>query len=174
MEKALFLDRDGVINCRLPGDYVKTPEDLSVFDFAGELLPVFKKYFDRIFIVTNQQGIGKKLMTELDLWFIHQKMLAEIDAEKKLIDAIYFCPHLAQEKCSCRKPSVGMALKAKNDFPKINFAVSLMVGDSSSDILFGKNAGMKTIAVGGLSDENADFTVKDLTEIVLIFDKFYL
>jgi histidinol-phosphate phosphatase family protein len=171
MERALFLDRDGVINRRLPEDYVKTPEELSVFDYVAALLPVFKKYFDRIFIVTNQQGIGKKLMTEEDLRLVHQKMLHEIDFEKKLIDAIYFCPHLAQAKCTCRKPAVGMALKAKNDFPTINLGASLMVGDSSSDILFGKNAGMKTIAVGGLCDENANFTAKDLTEIIQIFDK---
>jgi histidinol-phosphate phosphatase family protein len=168
-KKALFLDRDGVINRRLPG-YVTHPDELDVFPFVREAIHFFKEKFDLVFIVTNQQGIGKKLMTEADLHTVHEKMLSVIDPQRTLIDAVFFCPHLESENCTCRKPAQGMAMQAKKLFPDINFDESLMVGDSVSDIDFGKNLGMQTVALAGLDYQRADFFAGDLREAALLWN----
>lgn len=139
---ALFLDRDGVINRRIPGDYVKHIDDFIFNPGALEAIALFSGVFSHIFVVTNQQGIGKKLMDETDLNIIHDYMLTHINKTGGRIDKIYFCPGLAKDKPLCRKPQPGMALQAKADFPDIDFTKSLMIGDSVSDILFGNNVGM--------------------------------
>lgn len=151
----LFLDRDGVINERLPSDYVSRWED---FHFCTGVLPAlafFSTYFRRILIVTNQQGIGKGLMTESDLGRIHQNMLDAIHATGGRIDQVYFSPDLAASPNPTRKPMPAMGLRAREEFPDINFAQALMVGDSKSDIEFGKNLGMQTALIYGKEDEAA-------------------
>lgn len=144
----LFLDRDGVINKRLPGDYVKEPAEFEFLPGVLESIAAFSKLFGRIIIVTNQQGIGKGLMTENDLQKVHQHMLSEIEAAGGHIDAVYHCPGLAEDDPPCRKSNPGMALQAKEDFPEIDFGKSVMIGDSESDMEFGRRLGMKCILVG--------------------------
>ncbi len=139
---ALFLDRDGVLNERIIGDYVRNIEQLKVFKEAGPLLSVLRPSFKRIFVVTNQQGIGKGLMNEADLHLIHKKLIDELGQGEALIDYIFHCPSLKNAGDQDRKPSIGMALKAKAMYPDISLEHSLMIGDSVSDIEFGKNAGM--------------------------------
>lgn len=144
----LFLDRDGVINVRLIDDYVK---NINEFDFLPGVLDAFKIFtekFGRIIIVTNQQGVGKGLMTLQDVDTVHQFMTKEIEAQKGRIDAIYVCPQLKSDPDNFRKPSPRMAYMAQHDFPEIDFDKSIMIGDSNSDIEFGKNAGMYTILIG--------------------------
>lgn len=144
----LFLDRDGVINRRLPGHYVTHWE---AFEWLPGVLPAiaaFSKLFARIVVVTNQQGIGKGLMSEAQLADIHRHMQKTVSAAGGRIDAVYFCPHLTSDKCNCRKPLSGMALQAKADFPAIDFSASVMAGDTSSDIQFGLNLGMTTVCIG--------------------------
>jgi histidinol-phosphate phosphatase family protein len=143
----LFLDRDGVINRQIKGDYVR---DISRFEWlpgSQEAITGLSRLFGRIIIVTNQQGIGKGLMTKADLDDIHQYLQNNIKAAGGKIDKIYYCPYLSTENQPCRKPDIGMALQAKADFPDINFEKSIMVGDSVSDMEFGKNAGMKTAMI---------------------------
>ncbi len=157
----LFLDRDGVINKKIENDYVK---NWSSFQFKEGVLPsikFFSKKFQRIIIVTNQQGIGKGLFTENDLIHIHQQMVERIEAAGGRIDHIYFCPDLASKNSSFRKPAIGMALAAKKDFPEINFSKSIMVGDSISDMQFGKAAGMKTVF---LSAEKKEISQPELID----------
>lgn len=144
----LFLDRDGVINVRLIDDYVK---NINEFEFLPGVLDAFKIFtekFGRIIIVTNQQGVGKGLMTLQDVDTVHQFMTKEIEAQKGRIDAIYVCPQLKSDPDNFRKPSPRMAYMAQHDFPEIDFDKSIMIGDSNSDIEFGKNAGMYTILIG--------------------------
>lgn len=149
----LFLDRDGVLNVRPPGDYVKTPEAFIPVPGLAEALAQLYLVFDRIVVVTNQAGIGKGLMTAADLERVHDK-LRNIAAEAGVpIDAIYFCPHRREEKCPCRKPATGMGLQAKTDFPDIIFSESWMVGDSLSDIAFGQALGMRTALIEGKTEE---------------------
>jgi len=120
----------------------------------------------KIIIVTNQRGIGKGLMTEEDLKEVHERMIDEFKKNEIRIDGIYYCPHdYEKEGCNCRKPAPGMALKAKEDFPEIDFFKSISVGDSLSDIEFGKNLGMLTVLLTTsleLDDCFADFCFRDL------------
>ncbi len=148
----LFLDRDGVINERIVDGYVKTVEEFIFNDGVLDTIKKLSEVFGRIVVVTNQQGIGKGLMTEEDLKKVHDYMLSEIEKAGGRIDNIYFAPRLASPTNELRKPNIGMAIQAQKDFPEINFSKSVMIGDSSSDIEFGKNAGMKTIFVGKEND----------------------
>ncbi|MCL4110510.1 UNVERIFIED_CONTAM: hypothetical protein GTU68_047759, partial [Idotea baltica] len=143
----LFLDRDGTINKLLVDDYVKTWDEFRFIDGALDAISVFNKIFDLTLIATNQQGIGKKIMTEDELRKIHVKMLDEITLNGGYIDEIYYCPGLAADQPECRKPEIGMAIQAVKDFPEINLSKSIMVGDTLTDMQFGKNAGMKTILI---------------------------
>jgi histidinol-phosphate phosphatase family protein len=111
------------------------------------------KIFGRVFVVTNQRGVGLGLMSEETLNEIHDKMLAEVNVVSGMVEKIYYCIDVDQSSV-CRKPNIGMGLKAKIEFPEIDFSKSVMVGDSISDMLFGKNLGMKTIFVGKKSENN--------------------
>ncbi len=143
----LFLDRDGVINHRLPDDYVKEIDDFRFLPNVLDALQIFNQTFGRILIVTNQQGVGKGLMTESALHSIHQTMIREIKDNNGRIDSVYYCPDLKDSGSFCRKPAIGMGLKAKKEFKEINFKKSLMIGDSVSDMVFGKKLGMKTVFI---------------------------
>ena len=144
----LFLDRDGVINVRLIDDYVKNINEFKFLPGVLEAFKIFAERFGRIIIVTNQQGVGKGLMTLQDVDEVHDFMKKEIDNQKGRIDAIYVCPQLKSDPNNFRKPSPRMAYMAQHDFPEIDFEKSVMIGDSNSDIEFGKNAGMYTILIG--------------------------
>lgn len=146
---SLFLDRDGVINERLPDDYVKSWDQFHFVEGTLEALKIFSESFGRILVVSNQQGVGKGLMTETELVLIHKEMYASVNQAGGRIDSVYYSPFLAAENHYSRKPSVGMGLMAKHDFKDIIFRKSIMVGDSFSDILFGKKLGMKTVFIGG-------------------------
>ena len=150
MYDTLFLDRDGVINLKLEGRYVTNFSEFVFVKDSDTAIRKLHKIFKRILIVTNQQGIGKGIMSEDDLNILHQKMQRKLDPEINLIDKIYFCPCLEEKKCNCRKPKTGMLENAKIDFPDINIKQSFLVGDSDSDIIAGKNFGLNTIKV----DEN--------------------
>ncbi|HMG14214.1 MAG TPA: HAD family hydrolase [Saprospiraceae bacterium] len=141
----LFLDRDGVINKRIPGNYVKNVDEFELINGVIEAITIFNRIFKNIFIVTNQQGIGKNYMTVEDLQLIHDHFIQSLEKERGRIDKIYFCSGLAKDNPPCRKPNIGMALQAKKDFPDIDFNKSLMIGDTESDMLFAKNAGMKAL-----------------------------
>ncbi len=143
----LFLDRDGVINKRLMGDYVKHLDEFEFLPGVVEAIATFSKKFGRIVIVTNQQGIGRGIMTEEQLQIVHDHLVKEVAQNGGRIDAVYFAPQLAAENSNMRKPAIGMAIKAKEEFPEIDFSKSVMVGDSMSDIEFGNKAGMKTIYI---------------------------
>ncbi len=144
----LFLDRDGVINKKRDNDYVKTTEELELLPGAIEAIASLSKIFGRLIIVTNQQGVGKKLMTAESLSEIHQVIIQNVENLGGHIDAIYYAPQLVAERSPMRKPQIGMALKAKEDFPEIDFEKAIMIGDSPSDIQFAKNAKMIPISIG--------------------------
>ena len=140
----LFLDRDGVINKRLHGDYVTHWEEFQFTPRAVEALAFFSTCFHRIVVVTNQQGIGKGKMSVAQLAEIHEKMVLEIQQSGGRIDAVYYCPDLSGTPNNCRKPASGMARMAQKEFPEISFQHAVMVGDLVSDIEFGQNLCMAT------------------------------
>ena len=159
---SLFLDRDGVINRRLPGDYVKKWGEFEFLPGVLEAIANFTGIFGHLFIVTNQQGIGKGLMTESELQIVHDKMIEEIRYEGGHIDKVYHSPYREEERSVFRKPNIGMARKAKIDFPEIDFKKSIMIGDSISDMEFGKNSGMFTIFV----TVNQELITEETEEII--------
>jgi len=146
---ALFLDRDGVINVKIDDDYVKTWEEFRFVTGTPEAIRILSGLFSPIVIVTNQQGIGKKLMTEESLHEIHRKMMTEIKENGGRIDKIYFCGDLKDSGSPNRKPEIGMGLQAKSDFPSIRFKNAVMAGDTVNDMLFGKRLGMTTVFISG-------------------------
>jgi D-glycero-D-manno-heptose 1,7-bisphosphate phosphatase len=164
----LFLDRDGVINQRIIDDYVKTIDEFKFIRGAETAIAEMSKIFRFVFVVTNQQGIGKGIMTESNLLEIHAYMTDQIQAEGGQITACYFAPQLASEGSELRKPATGMGIKAQQDFEDVDFSRSIMVGDSDSDIEFGKRLGMKTVKVSsdGTDSSGADLVVKDLSELL--------
>jgi histidinol-phosphate phosphatase family protein len=151
----LFLDRDGVINRKIENDYVKHWTEFDFIDGAVDALASLSKRFLRIIVVTNQQGIGKRLYRREDLELIHRNMQYEIGYHGGRIDRIYFSPYLAAENHPTRKPGIGMALEAKKDYPEIDFGKSIIVGDSRSDMEFGRNAGMITVYISPQMDIDA-------------------
>jgi histidinol-phosphate phosphatase family protein len=149
----LFLDRDGVINERIPGDYVK---DWDQFDFIPGSIKAIERFaniFGIIVVVTNQAGIGKGLMTEAQLHEVHKQMLKTVRLLDGRIDKVYYAPDLSTHASTLRKPNVGMALQAQSDFPEIDFTRSIIVGDSLSDMEFGHNLGMVKVFIEGKGDD---------------------
>jgi D-glycero-D-manno-heptose 1,7-bisphosphate phosphatase len=166
----LFLDRDGVINERIDNDYVRNWDDFSFFPRTPQAIASLSEIFGKVIVVTNQQGIGKGLMTEKELNEVHRLLRKTIDLMDGRIDKIYHCPDLAASNSPNRKPNTGMGLQAKQDFPMIDFKKSIMVGDSASDIEFGKRLGMTTILIKGKpsiheADCQPDFIFESLTKL---------
>lgn len=145
--RGLFLDRDGVINTRLVDAYVKTPADFDFIEGVPQAIASLNKHFSPVVVVTNQQGVGKGIMTLNDLHAVHDKMISQLNEQGAHIDKVYFCPALEKDNHFDRKPSVGMGLKAKKDFTEIHFKNSVMVGDTFTDMEFGKRLGMTTVLI---------------------------
>lgn len=143
----LFLDRDGVINERKMGGYIENVDEFKFLPNAAKSIAELSQRFNHVFVVTNQQGIGKKIMTQRNLLAIHSYMCTSVEKEGGEITKCYFAPELKSENSKMRKPNSGMALLAKIEYPEVDFSKSIMVGDTDSDILFGMKLGMKTIRI---------------------------
>jgi D-glycero-D-manno-heptose 1,7-bisphosphate phosphatase len=162
----IFLDRDGVINRKLDEDYVKHWGEFEFLPGAKEALKILTEKRYRLIVVTNQRGIARGLMTMEALMDIHARMIDELAQSGAEIIAIYCCPH-DKDQCECRKPKIGMFLQAQRDFPDIDFAQTVLIGDSVSDMEAGKRAGCRTILVTESSTSTAnDLTASSLLEAV--------
>lgn len=135
----LFIDRDGVVNDEKQNDYIHHWEEFIFYPGVKEAFKIFNKKFGTIVMVTNQRGVAKGLTKIEDLLLIHKNMLQEIKDEEGRIDRIYFCAEMESEN---RKPSAGMGQQAIKDFPQIDLKRSIMVGNSLSDMKFGRNLGV--------------------------------
>jgi len=168
---SLFLDRDGVINKELPNDYVKNWSEFQFEEGALAALETLNLIFGTIVIITNQRGVGAGIMTEEALHFLHNQMITEIAAHKGRIDKIYFAPEEDRSHIH-RKPNPTMGYEAKKDFNTIDFTKSIMVGNSISDMKFGRALGMKNIFIdekkkyNGFKNEEMDFIFNSLAEFV--------
>lgn len=163
---SLFLDRDGVINKRIFGGYITSIEEFEFLPGVEEAIVQFSKSFHLVLVVTNQQGIAKGIMSERNLLEIHNYMCDQIYLKGGRIDKCYFAPNLKGADDDMRKPSPVMAELAKMEYSEIDFKRCVMIGDTDTDIEFGKNLGMKTVRIK--TDEpinlEADLTVSGLDE----------
>ncbi len=162
----LFLDRDGVINEEKHEDYIRKWAEFKFYEGVKEALAIFNKKFGRIFIVTNQRGVGKGLTKTEDLDIIHKNMVEEIIEAGGRIDKLYFAIDLENDSPN-RKPNPGMGLQAKLDFPDIDFSKSIMIGNTISDMKFGRNLG--TAINIFLPTTRKDVDIKDVN-IDLVFE----
>lgn len=150
----LFLDRDGVINRWLPGDYVRTWDQFAFLPGILESLRKWAERFKHILIVSNQRGVGKGKMSQEELDSVHARMLDEIRRAGGRIDAIYTCSELDKDH-PMRKPQTGMFAQACRDFPDITPERSVMLGDAESDREFAANCGMPFVLM-----PTADLTLR--------------
>jgi len=154
--RAVFLDRDGVINSDRD-DYVKNLDELRIYPFAPEALRRLTEAGWLVFVVSNQQGIAKGIVSEDDLMAIEREIARRVEEAGGKVTAFYYCRHLASDNCSCRKPQPGLLLKAAQEHG-IDLEESVMVGDTERDLIAGKSAGCKTVLVltGKLTREDGE------------------
>ncbi len=166
----LFLDRDGVINHEKHLDYIHTWDEFKFYDGAKVAIQIFTKKFNRIIVVTNQRGVGKGITKEHNLKTIHTNMQAEVEKVGGKIDAVYYCPDMESAN---RKPNPGMGLQAAKNFTDINLTKAIMVGNTLSDMEFGRNLGIKTVFLTttrpevNTSDERIDAVYPSLIAFAL-------
>jgi histidinol-phosphate phosphatase family protein len=140
----LFLDRDGVINVESVGSYITSWDEFTYHDGVLDALRSFSNLFGNIVIVSNQRGVGRGIMTMDALRDINNNLRASVQARGGRIDKIYNCTAVNDDDHN-RKPNTGMGLQAQQDFPTIDFKRSIMVGNSMSDMEFGKKLSMHTV-----------------------------
>lgn len=150
--KAVFLDRDGVIN-EVKTDrvnLVNRPQDFHLLKGVPEAIAKLRSHGYKIFVVTNQGGVGLGYINEKTLEKIHEKMQKDLIAKhpRAIIDDILYCPHKPFEGCSCRKPRAGMILKLAKKY-QVDLSRSWMIGDRQTDLEAGQRAGCRSVLVSG-------------------------
>ncbi len=170
LKKAVFLDRDGVINEVLTNrvKFVNKPEQMYLLPKVGEAIKKLNDAGYMVFVVTNQGGVGLGYMKETMLHKVHEKMMRDIAEAGGRVDDIVYCPHKPHAGCACRKPEPQMLTRLAEKY-QIQLAESYMVGDRDVDIQAGKLAGTKTILVG--KEELGDFQFPSLYEAAVWFTK---
>src|SRR5258708_5015085 len=147
MNKAAFLDRDGVINRKPPeGQYVIRWEDLQFLPGVPEAIGLLTGAGYHVFVVSNQRCVANGLLTVAELESIHRRMCQELAVAGATITQVYYCPHEKQPPCGCRKPAPGMLLTAAETH-KLDLTSSWMIGDSEIDVEAGRNAGCRTVQI---------------------------
>jgi len=144
--KAVFLDRDGVIN--FDYGYIGTVDRFKIIPGVIQALRTLQSYGYLLIIITNQSGIGRKYYTEKDFELVNSHMITLLMNNQVHITDVFHCPHLPEDKCFCRKPNPGMLIRATKKY-NIDIKKSLLFGDNEKDILAGKNIGIeKNILIG--------------------------
>lgn len=171
MNKAFFFDRDGVINVRKMDDYVMSVKEMKLFPEIPVILKILKENNFLTFVVTNQQGVGKGLMSENELLDIHNFMQDTLEVQCGFkFDDIEYCTDLKESASFRRKPNPGMILELAEKW-NIDLKNSYIIGDTESDIIAGEKAGLKTIL---LSEEKIntfpDYCVSNHEELIKIIN----
>ncbi len=172
--KAIFLDRDGVII--EDTHYIKSLDEVKIYDFSKEAIDIFKKLGYIIIVISNQSAIARKMTTIEEVEKINKYLKDTLK-----FDDIFFCPHIEREKvvkeneytinCNCRKPNTLLGEKAVKKY-NINVNNSFMVGDRETDILFGKNLGVKTVFIYNDIKVNSDYTFNNLLEFAKHLERY--
>ena len=169
VKRAVFLDRDGVINRKAPeGQYITAWEQIEFLPGVGEALRDLKQGGYLLIVVTNQSAISRNELSVDVLDSIHRRMLHQLAQEGAAIDAVYYCPHDRNANCQCRKPMPKMLLQAAEEHG-INLVQSWMIGDKATDIEAGHAAGCRAISLqpagpDGASPLAAEFNAGSIRE----------
>jgi histidinol-phosphate phosphatase family protein len=155
MTRAVFLDRDGVIN--EDTGYPHKAEDLVILPGVPEALQRLRKMGFLLFFVTNQSGIGRGYYSLADFECFNAEIIECLEKQRVTIQETYLCPHRPDEACACRKPGIANLKKAEQDYA-VSLPESYVIGDRQSDIDLGRNAGCYSIYVIG-EPEPADVQV---------------
>lgn len=147
----IFFDRDGTINTEV--DFLRSPDELELIPKAAQAIREANSLGLKVFVITNQSGVARGLLTEADLAGVHHRLRVLLESHGARIDAIYYCPHHPEFgkppyniPCDCRKPDIGMLTRAASEF-NIALRKSFLVGDRAADMSAGKKAGCTTILV---------------------------
>jgi histidinol-phosphate phosphatase family protein len=173
-EFTLFIDRDGVINKPIIDDYAKCPDDFLWCDGALEALGQLLQLFQKVILVTNQQGVHRNVMSEKDLEDVHLKLYNGLKSKGLgYFDASFFAPYLKELKHSWRKPNNGMLLKASSYFPDIDMNKAIMVGDSPGDMQLADTLSLVKVRIfnSQFTFDNQDYTFSSLSSFVLAASK---
>jgi len=169
MNRAAFLDRDGVINRKAPGDgYITRWEEIDFLPGVAQAIALLNRTGFRVIVVTNQRCVAKGLVTICELEWIHRRMCEVLADAGATIDAVYYCPHELEPPCPCRKPRPGLLLDAAREHG-IALTKSWMIGDSDVDIEAGRNAECGTALImrnGQTTNGSADVAGLSLIEVV--------
>lgn len=184
MKKAVFLDRDGIINCEV--DNLRSVSELRLLPGAARAIARLNKLGYLVIIITNQPVVARGWLTEEELDEIHAVIIRRLGSKNARIDAIYYCPHHPNAnvqkyrlECKCRKPNTGMVRQAMKRFG-IDHSQSFMVGDTMPDIVMGKRAKLRTILVrlrGAVRNDRGynaepDFSANNISGAVEIIEKY--
>jgi len=168
MRPAVFLDRDGTLNEHI--EYLHEPEKFRLLPGTLEALKKLSVAGFRLVVVTNQPGIGLGYYKKEDFFAVNKELLRACGKAGVLIDKIYFCPHSQSENCECRKPKTALLERAAKEL-NVDLKRSFVIGDMSSDVMLGKNAGCKSVWVrppgvqaDKLFDVTADFNAENLEQ----------
>lgn len=168
-EFTLFIDRDGVMNVPIINDYARTPDDLILIDEFTAIFQQLKSTFKRVIMVTNQQGIGRKVMSSKDLEDVHLKLYNVLKVNGiDYFDAAFYAPYLKKKEHHWRKPGPGMINKGKEYFTDIDWDKAIMVGDSPTDMGLADQKNILKVKIMNkqFSFDNQHFTFDSLADFV--------
>ena len=164
LRPALFLDRDGTLNKDCP--YCRNAGQIRIYkDVPGALALLSRRFY--IIVLTNQSGIARGYYTRKDVAGMHAKIRREVEKAGGRIDAFYYCPHMPEDNCNCRKPRTGLMEQALKDFP-IDLKNSFVVGNSKADIGLARAMRVRSIQVRDRDDAKPDFYARDFKDVVKI------
>ncbi len=167
----VFIDRDGTIIKEV--NYLKSFDQLEIYPFSFNAIKILRQKGYKIIMITNQSGIARGYFSHN---FVNE--LNKYLCKKLNIDDYFYCPHLPEDNCECRKPKIGLIKQALKKYPKINLKNSYFIGDKEIDIETGINASMKTILVltgygkNFLNISKANFIVKNFYYASLLINNF--
>ena len=144
MSRLVLIDRDGTIN--VERHYLSSPEEIELFPKSGEAIKLLRDVGLKVAVVTNQSAVGRGYFDLDRLSEIHNRLNEILSSYDTTVDAIYFCPHVPEDNCECRKPLTQMARHAETEFG-VELSKSFVIGDNVCDIELGKNINATTILV---------------------------
>ena len=161
----VFLDRDGVLNRRVEGDYVRSADQFELLPGVPEAVAALSGVAGRVVVVTNQRVIGLGLMTATDVAVVHDELRRQVTAAGGRIDAVVVCPHTLEDGCRCRKPGPGLVEQAAATDPGIDLRRAVVVGDSVSDMGLAAGLGLPGVWIGGSPPADATGAVAGFDDL---------